>query len=117
MNGTIFTIVSVVLGLVISILLGGYSALLIFKRDIIRARSAGNKMAGVSGTFVGLVASGCPTCGAPILGLMGWPLGLLALPFYGLELKVLSVVFLLLAIFLISKNIKKNLMSQCLIKN
>ncbi|OGY49555.1 MAG: hypothetical protein A3B89_01745 [Candidatus Buchananbacteria bacterium RIFCSPHIGHO2_02_FULL_40_13] len=117
MNGIIFTIVTVVLGLIISILLGGHIALLVFRRDIIQARSVGNKMAGVGGALTGLIASGCPTCGAPLLALMGWPLGLFALPFYGLELKVLSVIFLLLAIFLISKNIRNNLTDQCSIKN
>ncbi len=117
MNGTWFTIFSLILGAAISILLGGYIALLVFRRDIIKAKSVGNKMAGLGGTLTSLIATGCPTCGAPLLALMGWPLGLLALPFYGLELKVLSIIFLLLAMFFISKNIKNNLTNSCSIKN
>lgn len=116
MNGTWFTIFSLILGAAISILLGGYIALLVFRRDIVKAKSAGNKIAGLSGTVVSLIATGCPTCGAPLLALVGWPLGLMALPFYGLELKVLSIVFLLLAMFFISKNIKHNLTNSCSIK-
>lgn len=117
MNGAAFTIISFILGAIISILLGGYIALLVFRRDIVRAKSTGNKIAGLTGSLTGLIATGCPTCGAPILALMGWPLGLFALPFYGLELKILSVIFLLASIFLISKNIKNNLINQCQVKN
>jgi len=117
MNGNWFTILSFIFGAIISVLLGGYMALLFFRRDIIRAKSTGNQIAGLSGTVVSLVATGCPTCGAPLLALVGWPLGLIALPFYGLELKILSIGFLLLAIFLISKNIKNNLTNSCSLKN
>lgn len=112
MNGTLFTITSLLLGALVAILLGFHVALLIFRRDIVKARAAGNKVAGVGGTVVGILASGCPSCGAPVLGLIGLPLGLFSLPFKGIELKIFSIVFLALAIFLISKNIRKNLACQ-----
>lgn len=109
MNGILFTVVSLMLGLLISVFFGFYVALLVFRRDIIKARAGGNKAAGLSGTITSIVASGCPSCGAPVLGLLGFPLGLFSLPFRGIELKLFSLAFLVLAIFLISKNIKKNL--------
>lgn len=113
MSGTLFTITSLVLSAIIAVLLGFHVALLVFRHDIIKAREIRNKVASFGGAMTGILASGCPSCGAPLLGLIGFPLALWSLPFKGLELKVLSVGFLVLAIFLISKNIKKNLVSQC----
>lgn len=112
MSGLWFTVITVVLGIIISVLLGFHIALLIFKRDIIKSRAVGDKVSGTGGALVGILASGCPSCGASLLGLIGLPLGLLSLPFKGIELKLLSVAFLLLAIFLVSKNIRKNLVCQ-----
>lgn len=109
MNGLVFTIISLALGAIISLLFGFYVALLFFRRDITRARATGNKAAGFSATAAGLIASGCPSCGIPLLGLIGFPLGLSFLPFQGLEVKVLSIFFLGLSIYLISNNIEKNL--------
>ena len=113
MNGALFTIISLVLGLVIAVLSGFYLTLVVFRRDVIKAKAAGNKTAGLGGMAAGLIASGCPSCGTPLLGLAGMPLALFSLPFKGLELKILSAGFLILGIFLISKNIKKNLIGQC----
>lgn len=113
MNGTLFTITSLTLGVAIAVLVGLYLALMIFRKDIIKARATGNKAVSLSGLITGVVASGCPSCGIPILGLVGFPLALYSLPFKGLELKALSITFLVLGIFLISKNIKKNLDQQC----
>src|SRR3989338_5361467 len=49
MNGAAFAITSFILGAVIAILLGGHIALLVFRRDIIRSRLVGNKVAGLGG--------------------------------------------------------------------
>lgn len=117
MNGTLFTVTSLFLGAAIAVLLGFHVALLIFRRDIVKARAVSNKAASFGGAVTGIFASGCPSCGAPVLGLMGFPLGLFSLPFRGIELKVFSIVFLVLAIFLISKNIKKNLACQLIENN
>lgn len=112
MNGTLFTIISLTLGLVIAILFGFYIALMVFRRDVIKGRAVGNKATSFGGVVTGIVASGCPSCGIPLLGLIGFPLALYSLPFKGLELKVLSIIFLGFGIYLISKNIKKNLACQ-----
>lgn len=112
MNGGWFTIISLTLSAVIAILVGLYLALVIFRRDIVKAKSIGNKVTGYGGVITGIIASGCPSCGVPLLGLIGFPLALYSLPFKGLELKVLSILFLVVGIYLISKNINKNLVCQ-----
>ena len=68
-----------------------------------------NKLCSASGAAVGLFASGCPTCGAPLFALFGAPLALFSLPFRGLELKVLSIALLVLSIYLLVENIQKQL--------
>lgn len=113
MNGFWFTIVSFLLSLVIAVFFGAYIALLFFRKDIVKAKAAANKATSGVGVITGIVASGCPSCGTPLLGLVGFPLGLFSLPFRGLELKVLSIAFLLLSIYLISKNVRKNLTRSC----
>lgn len=109
MNGSLFTAVSLFLSITIAVLIGLYISLLIFRKDIIKKRAAGDKVIGFGGAGAGILASGCPTCGAPLLGLIGFPIGLFSFPFKGLELKILAIGFLLLSIFLVFKNIKKNL--------
>lgn len=112
MNGYFFTLTSLLFSLIIAFLSGFYISLLIFRREIIRAGAVGNKAAGFGGALSGLLASGCPSCGTPLLGILGLPLGLFSLPFRGVELKIVSAVFLFLAIYLIIKNIKENLTCQ-----
>lgn len=112
MNGSWFTIITVILGVLIAILFGSYIALLVFRREVVKARALANKTTGFSGAALGAIASGCPSCGVPILGLIGLPLGLFSLPLKGIELKIISIGFLFLSIYLISKNIKKNLVCQ-----
>jgi hypothetical protein len=112
MNGTLFTIISIILGLIISLLVGFYFALLVFRRDITKEKTVKDNASGLAGIGTGIIASGCPSCGVPLLGLVGFPLALYSLPFKGLELKALSIVFLGLSLYLISKNIKKNLACQ-----
>ncbi|HLD28415.1 MAG TPA: hypothetical protein VJB67_02285 [Patescibacteria group bacterium] len=113
MNGYWFTIFSLLFGAVIAILAGFYLSLLVFRRDVIRTKAPGNKAVSLGGAVAGIVASGCPSCGVPLLGLIGFPLALYALPFKGLEVKALSIILLGMGIYLIDKNIKKNLIAQC----
>ena len=112
MNGVLFTIITILLGLAVAILFGLSSALLVLRRDIIKAGAGSGRAAGLGGAIFGLLASGCPSCGAPLLGLVGLPLGLFSLPFKGIELKLVGVAFLLLSVKLIEKNIEKNLICQ-----
>ncbi|MBI4427287.1 MAG: hypothetical protein HY569_02295 [Candidatus Magasanikbacteria bacterium] len=122
MSGWPFTLFSLFLSLIISVLAGVYSSLFLARRRIIKSKeistkgglaSGGkNKLSGVSGMAAGLFAAGCPTCGAPLFALFGAPLALFSLPFHGLELKALSVTLLLLSVNLLVENIKKQLVCQ-----
>lgn len=109
MSGWGFTLFSLFLSLVIAALFGVYLSLFLARRRLVQAKEARNKLASASGMATGLLAAGCPTCGAPLFALLGAPLALFSLPFHGLELKVLSVVLLALSIYLIAENIKKQL--------
>lgn len=110
MDGVVFTTASMVLSLLISILFGIYLALFIFRRDLIKDNKNAKAIAsGLGGTVAGVLGAACPTCGAPLLALFGAPLALMALPFQGLEIKVLSIFLLLLSIHLLAQSIEKKL--------
>jgi hypothetical protein len=110
MDGPLFIMVSFALSLAISTLFGIYLALIVFRHDLIKDdKNAKAVASGLGGTIAGLAASACPTCGAPLLALFGAPLGLMALPFQGLEIKVLSVLLLLLSVYLLTQSIEKKL--------
>lgn len=110
MNGYGYTILSVILSTIISALFGLYAALAVFKKNITKKMKSGkDKVGSLAGMISGIAASGCPTCGSPILGLIGIPFGLASLPLQGIEIKVLSAIFMLLSVYYISKNIEKNL--------
>lgn len=121
MNGYIYTIITMFLAVIISVLLGLYASLLIFKVNLKSNLSSGDKKIGTIGTGIGIIASGCPSCGVPLLGLVGLPFGLASLPFRGIELKIMSIIFLLISIHYISRSIKGvlncNLISLKNIKN
>ncbi len=112
MSGWIFTLSSLFLSLVISLLSGIYLALFLVRRRLVQSKDVKNKLSSAGGTAIGLFASGCPTCGAPLFALFGAPLALFSLPFQGLELKVLSIVLLWLAIYLLVENIRKQLVCK-----
>lgn len=110
MDGPYFTGFSLFLSLIISVMFGVYLALFFFRREIIKNESVAKTSAlGVGGTIASVIASGCPTCGAPFLAFFGAPLGLLALPFRGLEIKVLSIILLSFSIYLLAQSIERRL--------
>ena len=71
-----------------------------------RSLGRGGTGSGV-GSLVGIAASACPICGSTILSAIGIAGGLAAFPLGGLELKALSVSFLVLPIWLIRRDLKK----------
>ena len=54
---------------------------------------------------IGAFGVGCPTCGAFLFGLLGFPLALMYLPFRGLELQFLGVIILIISIYFTDKSI------------
>lgn len=110
MDGPYFTGFSLFLSLIISVMFGVYLALFFFRREIIKNESIAKTSAlGVGGTIASVIASGCPTCGAPFLAFFGAPLGLLALPFRGMEIKMLSIILLSFSIYLLAQSIERKL--------
>ena len=59
----------------------------------------------VLGVVGGALGSGCPVCGATLIGLLGVSGGLAVLPFKGLELKILSLGLLLFSTYKVSEGI------------
>lgn len=110
MDGPLFTSISLGLSLVISILFGIYIALFVFRRNLIKdSKTIKPTLSGIGGTAAGVFAAACPTCGAPLFAFFGAPLALMALPFQGLEIKVLSVLLLLLSAYFLTDSIKKKI--------
>lgn len=86
MNGFWYTVLTLGMSAAISVLFGVWIAIFSF-------RSRPGPL-GFVGTAIGAAATGCPTCGAPLLALVGLPLGLFGLPFWGLELKAISIILI-----------------------
>lgn len=107
MSGSFYTIESLISMLVISSLFGIYLSLVVFK--ISAVKSAGKSgFLGIFGGGIGALGIGCPTCGAFLFGLFGAPLALMSFPFRGAEIRIFSIVVLMLSIYLISKSINKS---------
>ncbi|MDE1819189.1 MAG: hypothetical protein KGI19_11375, partial [Thaumarchaeota archaeon] len=60
----------------------------------------------ICSAVTGAVASGCPICTAPLLGVFGLGGALALLPFQGLELKTIAIVALGISLYYTSKNVK-----------
>lgn len=90
MNGFWYTALTLGMSAIISVLFGVWVAVVSF--------TSKPGLSGFLGTLIGAAATGCPTCGAPLLALVGMPLGLFHLPFWGLELKAASVILMSISI-------------------
>ena len=102
----------VVFTLAAIVLFGVNVSLLVYRwRRYGRPRLRGQGSTGL-GALIGVAASACPVCGSVLLSAIGITGGLAAFPLAGLELKALSVVFLLLPLWLIRRDLK-NLDEQC----
>ncbi len=104
MNGLRYAVLTLFMSAGISLLFGLWLSLLIYR---IRLKRNGLKAngSGFIGSSAGIVGAGCPMCGSLILGLFGAPLGLFFLPFKGLEIKALSLIFLSSSVFIMSKDL------------
>lgn len=107
MYGMSFTVTTVTMGFIIAILTGLNTALILCRRQMTGSLGF-RKGAGSStcGAFAGVVASGCPVCTAPLLGVFGLGGALALFPFQGLELKLAAIVALGISLYYTSKNVK-----------
>lgn len=96
MNGLNYTFLSLILNVVIAVLIGTFVTLLNYRME------SKNGIIGNIGALIGGFSAGCPTCGAVLFSLIGFPLVLMSLPFRGLELKVLSIMILAVSVYLMS---------------
>ncbi len=107
-NYTYFTLLSFV---VISVLFGIYLSVFIYRFKLIKLmrekKGTSISFIGYLGLIAGVFGAGCPTCGSVIFALVGAPLALMYLPFRGLELRLLSIVILLISIYLLTKSLYK----------
>ena len=103
MNGVLFTFLSIITSLVISILFG-INFVLVLHRIKNASLDVKENSVGFSGFVTGVFASGCPMCGSILFGFFGMPLALFFLPFKGLELKAISIALLAISIALLAKN-------------
>ncbi len=106
MNGKQYAFLTLLLFTGISLLSGLYFSLLFYKvLAVLPLRKKISSFAGSGAFLLGIFSTGCPMCGAFLLGLFGFPLALFFMPFKGLELRFLSFLFLLLAVYLMSKEL------------
>ncbi|MDE1863073.1 MAG: hypothetical protein KGI33_09190 [Thaumarchaeota archaeon] len=107
MYGVPFTVTTVTMGFIIAILTGLNTALILCRKQM--TGSLGFKKGADSSAcsaFTGVVASGCPVCTAPFLGVFGLSGALALFPFHGLELKLAAIVALGISLYYTSKNVK-----------
>jgi hypothetical protein len=76
-----------------------------------------NSTSSGAGAFLGLVASACPICGTTILSAIGVVGGLSVLPFQGLELKTISLALMVIPLWFLWKDTRKDCTSNaCAVK-
>lgn len=93
---------SLFLLVVVAILTGANLTLVVQRLQTIRASGKMSLMVGGS-SLIGIVGSGCASCGLPILALLGLSGAIFYLPFQGLELSVLAIVLLSISLYVLIK--------------
>lgn len=107
MYGLPFTLTTITLGSTIAVLTGINTALVICRKQMTGSLGF-KKGAGSSAcsAFTGAIASGCPICTMPLLGVFGLGGVLAILPLQGLELKSAAIVALAISLYFTSKNVR-----------
>ncbi len=105
MSSNLFIIFSLGLSVLISFLFGIDVSLIIYKFNLSKKMGLKENSSSILGIIGGTLGSGCPVCGATLIGIVGVSGGLAALPFNGLGLKVLSFGLLLFATYKVSESI------------
>jgi hypothetical protein len=107
MYGVSFTVTTVMMGFAIAILTGINTTLVLCRKQMTGSlgfkKGAGSS---VCSAFTGAIASGCPVCTAPLLGIFGLGGALALLPFQGLELKAMAIIALAAVLYYTAKNVK-----------
>lgn len=94
--------------LILTAILTGLNISLLIK-TLKGLKQQGNLKIVVGGsTLIGIVGSGCASCGLPILALLGLSGSVAYLPLKGMELSYLSVILLSISFYLLVKQNKRN---------
>lgn len=91
---------SLTLLMIVAILTGANLTLVVQRLRSIRASGKMSFMVGGS-SLLGIVGSGCASCGLPILAFLGLSGAIFYLPFQGLELSVLAIILLSVSLYVL----------------
>jgi hypothetical protein len=105
---TAMTGMGLVLLIVIAILTGA-NLTLTAKRLRMMQSSGGVYFVAGGSSFLGIVGSGCASCGLPVLALLGLSGAVAYLPFQGMALSVIALFLLLISLFVLLKNSSRKL--------
>lgn len=103
---TAMSTLSLVLLIVASILTGANLVLVVQRLKTIQASGKMSFVVGGS-SLLGIVGSGCASCGLPILAFLGLSGAIFYLPFRGLELSVLAIILLSVSLYTLIRQREK----------
>ena len=94
---------SLILLVLVAILTGANLSLIAQRLQKLRSLGGMRFMVGGS-SLLGIVGSGCASCGLPILAFLGVSGAIAYLPFQGIELSVLAIILLSLSLYFLLKS-------------
>ncbi len=103
--GHLYANLQVLLQLLFSVLIGINVSLLFYQINTASAAKGAGSTA--IGSILGIIVSGCPSCGITLASYIGLASFFSFLPFYGIEIKIIGVFVLVYSTFSISKRIGK----------
>lgn len=104
---TAMTGIGLVTLIIISLLTGANIALLVQRIKFLRSSGKLHLVVGGS-SLLGIVGSGCASCGLPVLSLLGITGSLTFLPFNGDEISLISVLLLGVSLYFLLKSKNKD---------
>ena len=108
---TAMSTTSLVLLIIVAILTGVNLTLVVERIREIRASGKMSLVVGGS-SLLGIVGSGCASCGLPILALLGLSGAAFYLPFQGLELSVIAIVLLAVSLYTLIRQRAKQVVCE-----
>lgn len=94
--------------LIVSSLLVGINLLLMAKTLYVLEHSGKVKVSLGGATLLGIISTGCSSCGFSVLSILGLGASLSFLPFHGMELHILSLGLLLFSTFYMLKKLRES---------
>ncbi|HLD59750.1 MAG TPA: hypothetical protein VI912_02055 [Candidatus Bilamarchaeaceae archaeon] len=95
----------VIAQVILSILFGINVSILYYKLKTVSALKPKDYGSTATGSILGIIVSGCPSCGVTLASYLGLASFFSSFPFFGLEIKILGILILIYSI----NNLLKNL--------